>query len=292
MGNDGGSIPTRRELVKSAARTPTVSEMKSTALESLAHAWTHDPLTSEPLDMDNVVSDWRGRLYNYETILKNLMPGGDDDLDNHTPPTLVNTASGEWQELTFASTGIKSLRDVVKLKFKSYKPAGENEKAFWACPMTLKELGPAAKAVYLVPCGHVFSEVAIRAIHEDICPECSEKFKDKDVVPILPTEKSEVERLSKRIESLRESGLTHSLKKDKSQGKKKRKADAGVEGLGDGKERDEDSKNRKAGRSKSTKTDISARVSGINNAMTAALTAKVLEEQEERNKRRKLAAAR
>ncbi|KAH8902210.1 hypothetical protein BR93DRAFT_887608 [Coniochaeta sp. PMI_546] len=292
MGNDGGSIPTRRELVKSAARTPTVSEMKSTALESLAHAWTHDPLTSDPLDMDNVVSDWRGRLYNYETILKNLMPGADDDHDSHTPPTLVNTASGEWQELTFASTGIKSLRDVVKLKFKRYKPAGENEKAVWACPMTLKELGPATKAVYVVPCGHVFSEVAIRTIQEDICPECSEKFQNDDVVPILPTEKSEVERLSKRMESLREKGLTHSLKKDKSQSKKKRKADAEVDGLGDAKKRDQDSKNHKAERNKSTKADISARLSGINNAMTASLTAKVLEEQEERNKRRKLAAAR
>jgi len=91
---------------------------------------------------------------------------------------------------------------------------------------------------------------------------------------------------------LRENGLTHSLKKDKSQAKKKRKADAVVDGSGDGKKRDEDSKNRKAEHIKSTKADISARVSGINNAMTASLTAKVLEEQEERNKRRKLAAAR
>jgi hypothetical protein len=292
MGNDGGSIPTRRELVKSAARTPTVSEMKATALESLAHAWTHDPLTSESLDMANVVSDWRGRLYNYETILKSLMPSDDaDDNNNHTPPTLVNTANGEWQELTFASTGIKSLRDVVKLKFKRYKPAGETE--IWACPMTLKELGPATKAVYLVPCGHVFSEVAIKTIQEDICPECSEKFKNDDVVPILPTEKSEVERLVKRMERLRESGLTHSLKKDKSQGKKKRKAD-GVDASSDSKKKkkDEDIKARKAEHNRSTKDDISSRLSGINNPMTASLTAKVLAEQEEHNKRRKLAAAR
>jgi hypothetical protein len=293
MGNDGGSIPTRRELVKSAARTPTVSEMKATALESLAHAWTHDPLTSEPLDMDNVVSDWRGRLYNYETILKSLMPSDDaDDNNNHTPPTLVNTANGEWQELTFASTGIKSLRDVVKLKFKRYKPAGETE--IWACPMTLKELGPATKAVYLVPCGHVFSEVAIKTIQEDICPECSETFKNDDVVPILPTEKPEVERLVKRIERLREGGLTHSLKKDKSQGKKKRKADDRVDTSGDSKKKkkDEDIKAPKAEHNRSTKDDISSRLSGINNPMTASLTAKVLAEQEEHNKRRKLAAAR
>ena len=293
MGNDGGSIPTRRELVKNAARTPTVSEMKATALESLAHAWTHDPLTSDPLDMDNIVSDWRGRLYNYETILKGLMPGEeDDDRENQTPPTLVSTANGEWQELTFASTGIKSLRDVVKLTFKRYKPAGD-AKEIWACPMSLKELGPATKAVYLVPCGHVFSEVGIKTVQEDICPECSEKFKNEDVVPILPIEKSEVDRLTKRIETLRESGSTHSLKKDKSQGKKKRKAEGGVEGSKDSKrKKDDDSKTPKAERNKSTKADIPSRVSGINNPMTASLTAKVLAEQEAANRRRKLAAAR
>lgn len=283
MGNDGGSIPTRRELVKNAARTPTVSEMKATALESLAHAWTHDPLTSDALDMDNVVSDWRGRLYNYETILKNLMPGGDDGNDDHTPPTLVSTASGEWQELTFTSTGIKSLRDVVKLKFQRYRPAGENVKSIWACPLSQKELGPATKAVYLVPCGHVFSEIGIKTVHEDVCPECSERFKNEDVVPILPTEKSEVERLSKRIEALRESGLTHSLKKDKSHGKKKRKAEDGTEGAIDRK--------KKEGKElKPQKAD--SRFSGINNPMTASLTAKVLAEQAEANKRRKLTAAR
>jgi hypothetical protein len=292
MGNDGGSIPTRRELVKSAARTPTVSEMKATALESLAHAWTHDPLTSEPLDMDNVVSDWRGRLYNYETVLKNLMPSDGDDSDKQTPPTLINTTGGEWQELTFASTGIRSLRDVVKLKFKRYRPAGETPKTIWACPMSLKELGPSTKAVYVVPCGHAFSEVALKTIHEDVCPECSEKFENENVVPILPTEKSEVDRLSRRIDSLRERGLTHSLKKDKSQARKKRKAEDGVHGQSENKKRNDEERNSKPERNKASKPDLPARVSGINNAMTASLTAKVLAEQEEHNKRRKIAAAR
>lgn len=293
MGNDGGSIPTRRELVKSAARAPTASEIKATALESLAHAWTHDPLTSGPLEMDNVVSDWRGRLYNYETILKNLIPSADDNDENQTPPTLVNTASGEWQELTFASTGIKSLRDVVKLKFKRYKPAGENTSPIWACPMTLKELGPATKAVYVVPCGHVFSEVALKTIDEDICPECSEKFEPDNVVPILPAEKSELDRLSRRIETLRERGMTHSLKKDKTHGKKKRKAADGIDAPNDEpRKKKYEEADGKAERNKSTKVDTPRGVSGINNPMTASLTAKVLAEQEERNKRRKLAAAR
>lgn len=281
MGNDGGSIPKRRELVKSAARAPTSSELKATALESLSHAWTHDALTSEPLSMESVVSDWRGRLYNYETILENLIPK--DDVDS--APALTN---GDSQELTFASTGIKSLRDVVKLKFKRYSPPGEKGKEIWACPMSLKELGPATKAVYLVPCGHVFAEVGIKTVHEEICPECSEPFKSENIIDILPTEQKDVERLSKRLEDLVASGLSHSLKKDKSQGKKKRKADDGK--TGEGKKSDK----RKDGDrpAKSTKSDMDSRVSGINNPMTASLTAKVLAEQDAANKRRKLAAAR
>lgn len=300
MGNDGGSIPTRRELVKSAARAPTVSEMKATALESLAHAWSHDPLTSEPLDMENLVSDWRGRLYNYEAILKSLMPsedGSNVDNSNQAPPTLVNAANGEWQELTFASTGIKSLRDVVKLTFKRYQPVGGKAKPVWACPLSLKELGPNAKAVYLVPCGHVFSDVAIKTVQGDICPECSEQVKAEDVIAILPTEKSDVERLSKRIEALRDQGLTHSLKKDKSRSKKKRKADDTVGEIGDSNTKEE----RRIPRPEQTKPPVTevpgksskgSKVSGINNPLTASLTARVLAEQEERNKRRKLAAAR
>ena len=290
MGNDGGSIPTRRELVKSAARAPTVSELKATALESLGHAWDYDPLTSESLDMENVVSDWRGRLYNYESVLKGLMPSGEEEDDD--APALVN---GESPELTFASTGIKSLRDVVKLKFKRYAPPGTKGQDKWACPVSLKELGPATKAVYLVPCGHVFAEAAIKHIQEELCPECSEEFQAGDVIPILPTEKADLERLTARASELRARGITHSLKKDKANGKKKRKAE---ESNGDGAAAKSDKANNKRRQREDETTakvpprsDANSRVSGINNAMTASLTARVLAEQEERNKRRKLAAA-
>ncbi|KAK4195729.1 Rtf2 RING-finger-domain-containing protein [Triangularia verruculosa] len=272
MGNDGGSIPTRRELVKDAARAPTVSELKTTALENLNHAWTHDPLTSELLDLENVVSDWRGRLYNYESVLKGLMPSDSDDTQN---PESANSGSSEC---TFASTGIKSLRDIVKLKVKRYTPSGPKEKGIWACPVTLKELGASVKAVYLVPCGHVFAETAIKQIQEEVCLECSEAFQSEDIIPILSTEKTDLGKLAARNDKLKAKGLTHSLKKDKISGKKKRKADE-ANGAGSRKGKEEPVK------------ATPSRASGINNAMTASLTAKVLAEQEERNKRRRLAAA-
>lgn len=280
MGNDGGSIPKRRELVKEAAKSKTVSELKATALESLSHSWTRDPLSSEPIDMENVVSDWRGRLYNYESVLKGLVPGDEEAGSN-------GNANGN--DMTFASTGIKSLRDVVKLNFKKYRPAGSKEKEIWACPISLKELGPATKAVYIVPCGHVFAEVAIREIkdQENTCPECSGTFEEQDVLPILPTEEPQLEKLSKRMEDLRLKGLTHSKKKDKSDKKKKRKAgdkdDNGTDGGKGGETKD--------GRPRKAIKVGNGEAPSINNPMTASLTAKVMAEQEERNRRRKLAAA-
>jgi hypothetical protein len=279
MGNDGGSIPKRRELVKEAARAQTVSELKATALESLSHAWTQDPLSSEPLDMENVASDWRGRLYNYESILKGLVPSGDADEEQ---------ANGH--DMTFASTGIKSLRDIVRLRFKRYKPAGSKEKETWACPVSLKELGPSTRAVYIVPCGHVFAEVAIKEItdQEHNCPECSEPFEEQDIMPILPTEEADLEKVTKRADDLRARGLTHSKKKDKSDKKKKRKA-GDKEGDGpDGAKNGDAENGRPPKAQKAAKSDAPS----INNPMAATLTARVMAEQAERDRRRKLASVR
>ena len=75
---------------------------------------------------------------------------------------------------------------------------------------------------------------------------------------------------------LKSQGLTHSLKKAPSAGKKRKKT-ATVE------EVDVVDENLKPTQAKSEKPE-----SNIKNADTASLTAKVLAEQEERNKRRKL----
>lgn len=290
MGNDGGSIPKRRELVREAARAPNSSELKATLLENLAHLWSFCPLTSEPLDPGATVSDARGRLYNYESILQCLVPSD----DNPVPET---------QAVEFEKTAIKGLKDIVRLKFHLVRKEGGGNgakaKEVRTCPVSMKELGSEVapvKAVYVVPCGHVFAEVAMKesisgSEADKQCPECSEAFLERDIIPILPTDEAEVDKLAKRVEDLKTLGLTHSLKKDKSGGKKKRKA-AEAEG------KDENGSDKTA-KDSTTKQNGKARNgangggidSRINNAMTASLTAKVLAEQEEKNKRRKLAEA-
>ncbi|KAF4122214.1 Rtf2 RING-finger [Geosmithia morbida] len=262
MGNDGGSIPTRRELVKDAARAPTISELKATVLESLGHAWEHCALSGDPIDLESVVSDWRGRLYSYEYVLNGLVPSDDPETTAATPQ----------------SVGIRSLRDVAKLKFSK-----NSDK--WVCPISMKEMGPSTKAVYLIPCGHVFAEVAIKEISDTACPECAEPFTSDNVIDILPTKREEVDRLVKRRDTLRAAGLTHTLKKDKSEKKKKRKAnDDKADGEGDG------LRQKQTGPNSTSKKNDSRNQGNINNPLAASLTAKVLAEQEEKNKRRKLAS--
>ncbi|EXK24641.1 Replication termination factor 2 [Fusarium oxysporum] len=141
----------------------------------------------------------------------------------------------------------------------------------------MKELGPAVKSVYLVPCGHVFADVAMKEIQEKICPECGAEFEQDNIVPLLATSEADIERLEKRIENLKSQGLTHTSKKDKSEKKKKHKGD------------DMEKEDKAANGAKEKKTE-DARISGINNSFAASLTAKVLAEQDERNKRRKLVA--
>jgi len=274
MGNDGGSIPTRRELVKSAARAPNMTELKATTLESLSHAWSHCFLTSAPLEKSSAVSDWRGRLYNYESVLRGLMPSAD-------------TSEPDAFESSFAATGLKSLRDISKLKFKLQPRSGSGEEMS-VCPVSLKELGPATKSVYLVPCGHVFAEAALREVQEKTCPECGEQFADENTIPLLPTEEAEVKRLVRRMDKLRESGLSHTLKKDKTASKKKRKADEAGAVLGD---EAADKKAKASSQGKTGKASVESRVAGINNPMAASLAAKVLTEQDQKTKRRKLEEA-
>lgn len=271
MGNDGGSIPTRRELVKNAARDPNTTELKATQQEAQTHAWTYCPLSSHPL-VAPIVSDCAGTLYNKDAVLEQLLPQ-----DDAVPATLAKDKE------TVLNGRVKGLRDVVEIKFAVLKQGKEEKKI---CPITSKELGPSTKAVYLVPCGHAFAEAAIRELAGETCTECNEPYEADNVIPILPLAQDEIARLAARASKLRAAGLTHSLKKAPGGKKRKKHAEPEAHPAEAGAETP---KNR-SGQSTPVPQARNGTVvsSGIKNAATASLTSKVLEEQEERNKRRKL----
>lgn len=212
------SIPTRRELVKEAARDLSLTETREKQKELLAHRWSQCPLTHQALTPP-IVSDCAGELYNKDGVLRYL---------------LAEEGGVERKEAEQVLRGkVRSLKDVVELKFEVEK----NGAGRWVCPVTGKELGAGSmtKAVYLVPCGHVFSLEAVTEVKSSDCVQCGTIYvPDRDVVPILPSTEADRALVVDRMDQLRALGLSHSLKKVKIEKKRKERenidpvADTGV----------------------------------------------------------------
>lgn len=268
MGNDGGSIPKRRELVKEAARNPTAAEQKETQKEQQHWLWTNDPITNEALE-EPVVSDCNGRLYKKESVLKVLT--GDESINK-----------AEAEKATFGA--IKSLKDVVEVKFEVDSQASKEPQSIkWICPITNKPLGPGSKAAYLVPCGHAFSGAAIKEVADGKCLKCGAAYAPNDVITIVPTVGEDIARLAQRMIILKEKGLTHSLKKGK-----KRKAKEMNEATGEEQPPELVAAVKEKTSAKRKIDTNGAKTDGIKNSSAASVTAKVLEEQERLKKKRKM----
>ncbi|KAH7400558.1 Rtf2 RING-finger-domain-containing protein [Phaeosphaeria sp. MPI-PUGE-AT-0046c] len=292
MGNDGGSIPKRSELVKEAAKALTSAQIKEAQNEQQEYGWTSDPLTRKKLAAP-VVSDAAGVLYNKDSIIEYLLKeDGDREKEEMGKVAGVKgTVEGGFAELGNFGDRVKGLKDVVEIKFETGSAGAGDSGDRWVCPITGKELGPGAKGVYIVPCGHAFAGTVVKEVAGSACLQCNEPYAENDVIPILPTLPTDIARLNLRIKTLREKGLTHALKK--APGSKKRKKGADKDGMNGV----EETKHKKKSKSSSDDNEKAKPVlastdsngNGIKNASTASLTQKVMKEQEERNKRRKMA---
>lgn len=159
--DEAHSIPTRRELVKEAARNPTSAQLKETQQEQAEWSWQNCPLSHKPL-VRPVVGDAAGRLYNKDAVLEFLLPGRDGE------------ELGRKDREEVLGARVRGLRDVVEVRFEVEDAAeGEERREKWVCPVTGKRLGPQVKAVYLVPCGHAFSETAVREVKGGLCLQVS-----------------------------------------------------------------------------------------------------------------------
>ncbi|KAL9129110.1 MAG: hypothetical protein Q9217_002353 [Psora testacea] len=270
MGNDGGSIPTRRELVKEGAKDLTTTQVKEIQTEQQEHYWATCALSHEPLSQP-VVSDGLGTLYNKAAVLSHLLAIAREDIDRDT---LIKKGEAFNDRL-------RSLKDVVEVKF-HIDNAATTAYARWICPVTNKVLGPGTKAIYLVPCGHAFAEGVVREVQDKTCLQCDLPYTQDSIITILPTSQAEKDRLQQRLQRLKADGLTHSLKKTSGSGKKRKNAgsvetDVRVEEF-----------SKKYGEPESV--GALPKTEGIKNSDTASLTANVLAEQEDRNKRRKKGA--
>ncbi|KAJ2989273.1 hypothetical protein NUW54_g8839 [Trametes sanguinea] len=149
MGNDGGSIPDRRDLVRTKAKTEQAD--KANQLRAM---WFFCALSKRPLQ-EPIVSCALGKLYNKDALLE----------------FLINRQSfGDGEEIC---GHIRSLKDVKTLKLtpnpaKTPPSANSSEsspdRAPFVCPLNFKEMNGSQPFVYLSTCGCVFSQAGLKAL--------------------------------------------------------------------------------------------------------------------------------
>ncbi|EXX71425.1 DUF602-domain-containing protein [Rhizophagus irregularis] len=186
MGNDGGSIPKRIELVKEKKKEvrPDQNAMKIAT-------WFYCAL-SKKLLQDPVVACALGKLYNKDAIIEYL---------------LNKNAYGDGDIIC---SHISNLKDVKPLKLAANPAFKETTGASIAhfdqgmvsrfvCPITLKEMNGKLKFVYLNTCGCVFSEQGLKEVPSSTCIQCGKPFKQDDIITLNPSP-AEQEKLKIALE--------------------------------------------------------------------------------------------
>ncbi|EJT99084.1 DUF602-domain-containing protein [Dacryopinax primogenitus] len=144
MGNDGGSIPDRRDLV----RTKRKAEQADKQNQSRAQ-WFFCALSKKPLQKP-IVADELGKMYNKDSLVEYL---------------LDHSAYGDGLQIC---GHIRSLKDVRTLELTSNPlplPTGSDLPfAPFVCPLTGKEMLGVIPFVVLWSCGCVFSRSGLRAL--------------------------------------------------------------------------------------------------------------------------------
>ncbi|TFK48031.1 DUF602-domain-containing protein [Heliocybe sulcata] len=196
MGNDGGSIPDRRDLVRTKAKAEQADKANQTRAR-----WFFCALSKRPLQ-EPIVSCALGRLYNKDALLEFL---------------LDRTQYGDGAAIC---GHIRSLKDVKPLKLTANpatapKTAAPDERPQFVCPLTFKEMNGAQPFVYLAPCGCVFSLSGLKSLGAsspkeasgsgdegkkdkvdadplELCPQCGAKYsKSDDIIPLNPSAEEE-----------------------------------------------------------------------------------------------------
>ncbi|CAK9294210.1 unnamed protein product [Gordionus sp. m RMFG-2023] len=192
MGCDGGTIPTRDELVKQKQKPEQVDKEAERAAK-----WQYCASSQEELKQP-IVACQLGKLYNKEIILnhlitKTLIPNAPHIKSlkhvknlNLTlnPKYLINdvAATSSTLDTKMATKGIKS-----------------NYSARYICPVLGLDMNGTHKFCYIITCGCVISEKALKEIKEARCPKCNTVYsRDLDIITLNPDE-AELEALKVKI---------------------------------------------------------------------------------------------
>lgn len=202
MGNDGGSIPKRDDLVKTRPNKARVDEK-----EKQSTRWTECSLSKAKLQ-EPLVCDRLGKLYNKSSILEFLLD------QNHFGEDGRQVAGH-----------LTSLKDVVNVTL-----TRNTQTDSWICPITLKELGSGIgkfelRWICLVNCGCVLTESGLKQVEGDGCPICEKPVTES--ITINPSSEEEEEMRFKVLEQrVREKEEKERRKLERKEQKKRKKGSA------------------------------------------------------------------
>ncbi|CAI2376668.1 unnamed protein product [Moneuplotes crassus] len=179
MGNDGGSIPHREDMIREKPKE--VKTDQALYAYNKAHMCT---LSIQKLQKP-IVSDRAGNLFNKEAILE----------------ALVN------KNVPRAYCYIRKMKDVKTLnvqmrdpKNDRVEPEGEGANLM-VCPISGTEFDGYKKFILLWPCGCYLSNKVFENMNVgNKCPNCDKKFKEKDKIQLSPGPKVSEEARKKLVE--------------------------------------------------------------------------------------------
>merc|ERR1712080_373741 len=205
MGCDGGTIPKRHELVKTAKK----GEQKDKDMARNAK-WTQCTINQQQLSPPIMVCEL-GRLYSKESILEYLL---DPSVSDNCPHIL-------------------NMRHVKELKLTPNPgygkiPAGCHDQyhdthvAKYVCPVVGVEMNGKHKFCALWSCGCVLSERALKEIDCDSCHNCGTTFQEEDII-VIYSEDEDLALMEMNMNVRREK--VKALRKEKKAKKMKHKLD-------------------------------------------------------------------
>jgi len=223
MGNDGGSIPDRRDLVRNKPKAEQADKANQTRARWLFCA------LSKRLLQEPIVSCALGKLYNKDAILEFL---------------LDRSAYGDGVDIC---GHIRSLKDIKTLRLthnpttKVVDGGSDSAPAPFVCPLNFKEMNGVQPFVYLSTCGCVFSQAGLKAVSGssgsgtpksdedkaaggeaskqfDVCPQCATKFDRTEDVLLLNPGPEDLERMRAAMERRRAAEPKSRGKKRKAKG--------------------------------------------------------------------------
>ena len=203
MGNDGGSIGKLHNLKLNIDKdTLNRSADDNTKHFGSTARWKYCKLSNKPLQLP-IVSDYKGHIYNKESILEWLL------LPKHDDYSKVRLNQFKY---------IRKLNDVVELR--NIKQV-DDEESMIQCKFGEDTFGKGtASLIYISTCGDVLPKRSLYMVEDTKCPVCQKPYSSSDITVINPETQEVKDALEDRMKRLIKNGIYHNGVQKKLKNKK------------------------------------------------------------------------